>query len=604
MTTFLLRLWVYVRPYRARLFFGLLCGILYALSNGALILVIKTVVNLLFGGGPVSFHEEVAKAPSFLQPALNRLIEALPALQSPESKLGLLLVIASVPAVMFVRSLSAYLNIYLLNWAAMRAVADLRTKLFAHLQNLSLGFFIQARTGDLISRITNDTHALQAILGTSVGTMVKDPITVLVLLGILLSQQTVLTLVSMIVLPVCLVPINIYSRKARKSARQMQGHISELTSLMHEAFTGNRIIKAYNLESTVVAEFRETTKKYIGQLMRVLRANEIPSQLTEFLGAVGVALVMAYVLFFTDRSQTTPGDFVSFVLAIVVMYQPIKALTRLHNQLHQAAASSQRVFELLQTTSTVQEPASPQPLKAAGAEIRFESIDFDYGDKPVLRGIDFTVEPGQMVALVGSSGSGKTTVANLLLRFYDPQRGAVRIGGTDIRTVSLRDLRDQIALVAQETILFNDTIRHNIALGRPGASDADIEAAARHAYAHDFILQKPGGYNAVVGEKGAALSMGQRQRLTIARAILKNAPILVLDEATSALDAESERAVQAALEELMRGRTTICIAHRLSTVQRADRIIVLDAGRIVESGTHSELLRRQGAYYRLHQLST
>lgn len=604
MTTFLRRLWVYVRPYRARLIFGLVCGIIYAVSNGALILVIKMVVNLLFGGGVISFDEEVAKAPVFLQPMLHRLVEALPALKSPESKAGLLLVICSVPAVMFVRSLSAYLNIYLLNWAAMRAVADLRTKLFSHLQNLSLGFFSQARTGDLISRITNDTHALQAILGTSVGTMVKDPITVLVLLGILLSQQTVLTLVSMVVLPICLVPINIYSRKARKSARQMQGHISELTSLMHEAFTGNRIIKAYNLEATVVAEFRQTTKKYIGQLMRVLRANEIPSQLTEFLGAVGVALVMAYVLFYTDRSQTTAGDFVGFVLAIVVMYQPIKALTKLHNQLHQASASSQRVFELLQTTSAIVDPAAPKPLNAAGADIRFEAIDFDYGDKPVLRGIDFTVKAGQMVALVGGSGSGKTTLTNLLLRFYDPRRGSVRIGNTDLRSVSLRELREQIALVAQETILFNDTIRHNIALGRPGAPDTEIEAAARHAYAHDFILQKPEGYDTVVGEKGAALSMGQRQRLTIARAILKNAPILVLDEATSALDAESERAVQAALEELMRGRTTICIAHRLSTIQRADRIIVLDSGRIVESGTHAELLQRQGTYYKLHQLST
>lgn len=603
MTTFLRRLWICVRPYRARLLLGLLFGIIYAFSNGALILVIKAVVNLLFGGGAISVEQELAKLPSFVRPVAVQLLEWLPA-GSPDSKAGLFAVILLVPAVMFVRSLTGYLNIYLLSWAAMRAVADLRARLFSHLQNLSLAFFSQARTGDLISRIINDTQVLQVIMGHSVGTMVKDPITVLVLVAILLSQQTVLTLVSIVVLPVCLVPISIYSRKARKSARQMQGHISELTTLMHEAFTGNRIIKAYNLEETVLGQFRETTKKYIGQLMRVLRANEIPSQLTEFLGAVGVAMVMAYVLFFTDRTETSAGDFVAFVLSIVVMYQPIKALTKLHNLLHQASASSQRVFELLETTSSVQDPAAPQPLRAAGADIHFENIDFDYGDKPVLRGIDFTVKPGQMVALVGGSGSGKTTLTNLLLRFYDPHRGAVRIGDTDVRDVSLRDLRDQIALVAQETILFNDTIRHNIALGKPGATDAEIEAAARHAYAHDFIMEKPEGYETLVGEKGAALSMGQRQRLTIARAILKDAPILVLDEATSALDAESERAVQAALEELMRGRTTICIAHRLTTIQRADRIIVLDAGRIVESGTHAELLAKRGLYYKLHQLSS
>jgi ABC-type multidrug transport system fused ATPase/permease subunit len=257
---------------------------------------------------------------------------------------------------------------------------------------------------------------------------------------------------------------------------------------------------------------------------------------------------------------------------------------------------------MLQTTSTIVDPSNPVPLEARGADIYFENIEFDYGDKPVFCGIDLRVKAGQMVALVGSSGSGKTTLANLLLRFYDPKRGAVRIGGTDIREVSIKDLRRQIALVAQETILFNDTIRNNIALGRPGASDAEIEAAARHAYAHEFILQKPQGYDTIVGEKGAVLSVGQRQRITIARAILRDAPILVLDEATSALDTESERAVQAALEQLMQGRTTICIAHRLSTIQNADVIVVLDKGRIVESGTHAQLIQARGCYCRLYEL--
>jgi len=292
----------------------------------------------------------------------------------------------------------------------------------------------------------------------------------------------------------------------------------------------------------------------------------------------------------------------SFILSIVVLYPSIKSLAKLHNQLHQAAAASQRVFELLEITSTVVDPPSPVSLNASNANIHFQNIDFSYGEKPILRGINLTVKAGQLVALVGSSGSGKTTLTNLLLRFYDPQRGAVRIGGTDIRQVAIKDLRRQIALVAQETILFNDSIRRNIALGRPGATDAEIEAAAEHAYAHNFILEKAGGYDFVVGEKGINLSMGQRQRITIARAILKDAPILVLDEATSALDTESERAVQAALERLMEGRTTICIAHRLSTIQRADLIVVLDGGRIVETGTHSELLLARGTYCKLYEL--
>jgi subfamily B ATP-binding cassette protein MsbA len=257
---------------------------------------------------------------------------------------------------------------------------------------------------------------------------------------------------------------------------------------------------------------------------------------------------------------------------------------------------------LLETTSTVVDPPRPIPLKAANAHIHFEDIDFAYGERRVLRGIDLTVKTGQLVALVGSSGSGKTTLTNLLLRFYDPQRGAVRIGGTDIRQVALKDLRDQIALVAQETILFNDTIRRNIALGRPGANDQEVQAAAEYACAHEFILEQPLGYDTIVGEKGISLSGGQRQRIAIARAIIKDAPILVLDEALSALDSESERAVQAGLEKLMEGRTTICIAHRLSTIQRADLIVVLDSGRIVETGTHNELMRTRSIYCKLYEL--
>lgn len=512
---------------------------------------------------------------------------------------GIVVAVLSIPVVMLVRSTCAYLNFYLLQWVSVRALMDLRSDLFDHLQNLSAGFFHKTSTGDLISRISNDTTQLQRMLSITLPVMIKSPVAVAALLLVLLAQQPKLTLISLIVVPAVAVPIIVYGRKVRKGSEAISQNFAELTSHMQETFTGNRVVKAYNLEPSMLARFRETSARYIAQYMRVIRSLEIPGVLMEFLGAVGVAMLLLYVALV---SRSTPGDFLQFVLGIFAMYQPIKEISRLPGQLQQARASTQRVFELLDVAPAVRDPAQPRPLAAAGAEIRFEDIEFDYEEKPVLRGINLTVKPGQLVALVGASGAGKTTLTNLLLRFYDPQRGAVRIGGVDVRDVSMRELRNQIALVTQETILFNDTVRRNIELGRAGARNGEVEDAARHAHAHEFIVDKPQGYDTVIGERGVTLSGGQRQRLAIARAILKDAPILVLDEATSALDNESERAVQAALEDLMKGRTTICVAHRLSTIQRADLIVVMDQGRIVQTGTHAELVEKDGVYRKLHQL--
>jgi subfamily B ATP-binding cassette protein MsbA len=598
---FLRQLWGFVRPYRGRFFLGLLCGIFYGFTNGALLGAAKVVIDLIFNGS-TNFREQLEKAPHWILPFTHRLAVMLPEFHAPTTTLGWVLVAGTIPAIMLLRNSLAYLSVYLTNWSAMHAIADIRTKLFSHLQNLSLGFFNRASTGDLIARITSDTQVLFSIIGGTFASMVKDPVTILCLLGYQLTMQPTLTLVSVVVFPVCLVPIIIYGRKVRKSARAVQEHNAELTNLMHESFTGNRVIKAYNLEATVIEQFRATTRKYVSQMMRVIRSNEIPSQLMEFFGAAGIALVFIYVQQLPKDQQPKASDFFTFVLSIVMIYPPIKAFTRLHNQLHQARAASERVFELLAMKNSMPEPAQPKMLHASHADIEFQNLDFNYGEKPVLRGINLTVKAGQLVALVGASGAGKTTLANLLLRFYDPARGVIKIGGVDLRDVSTRDLRNQIAVVAQENILFNDTIRRNIELGRLGATNDEIVTAAKHAYAYDFITQKPEGFEAVIGEKGISLSGGQRQRLAIARAVLKNAPILVLDEATSALDTESERAVQSALDELMKGRTTICIAHRLSTILHADLIVVLDQGRIVETGRHAELIQRGGIYQKLYEL--
>lgn len=611
------------KPYRGRLILGLLCGFLSGALAPTLPLSLKLAVDAVFpldtaapkpgktsagvqapaqekNSQPIS-KSLTSRMPSSLQRTLDGLNSWFRPPGAP-SRTRLLLVISFIPAAMFLRSLLSYLNTYLLSWVAIRAANDLRVRLFRHLIHLPLRFFNKASTGDLMTRI-DGAMAVHSTIKDAFGVIIREPISILSLVVILIKMEPILSLFTLLVFPICLIPIALFGRKFRKSDSGIHARNASLNNVMQESFTGIRVIKGYNLEAAVVEQFQKAAHGITGFFMRAVRAGELPGPLIEFIGSIGVALVFAYYAFMAP-GHAPAGDMLAFFVLVFSLYQPLKNLSRLHHQLEIAKLSLDPAYELLSKQSSLPEPANPKTLVAQGAPIRFENVSFSYGEKPVLHNINLTIQPGQMVALVGRTGSGKTSIANLLLRFYDPTVGAILIGDTDIRSVSSRDLRSNIAVVTQETILFNDTIRRNIGLGRPNATDAEIEEAAKHAYAHNFIIQeKARGYETIVGEKGVNVSGGQRQRIAIARAILRDAPILILDEATNSLDPEAEKIVQDALEELAKGRTTICIAHRLSTIQNADLIVVLDNGRIVETGTHEQLLQSRGLYCKFHELA-
>jgi subfamily B ATP-binding cassette protein MsbA len=628
MRDYLKRVLALVKPYRLRFAVGLLCGFLSGALAFTLPLSLKLALDAVFptekvaaagvrsgsapakqdhpadtANAPAAKPNQKVQLPSTVQNLLDK-VRALLHTGGTPTRTQLIFLISLIPGAMLLRGILGYLNVYMLTWVGIRAANDLRVRLFSHLMNMPMGFFSRMSTGDLMARIEGGM-AVNSTINGAIGTIIREPITIVGLVIFLFKQQALLSSVTLVVFPLCLVPVIIYGRKLRGSHAGIHTQVASSNTVLHESFTGFRVVKAYNLESLVVNQFRKAAQAVTGFYMRSTRASELPGPLIEFIGAVGVALIFAFYAF-VQPGRAPAGDLLSFFMAVFGLYAPVKNLSRLQSQLTLARASVEPIYELLNTQTNLPEPANPKPLKANGVPIRFENVSFSYTEKPhderrVLHNIDLTIQPGQKVALVGRTGSGKTSIANLLLRFYDPQEGAILIGDTDIRAVSSRDLRASIAVVTQDTILFNDTIRNNIALGRPGATDTEIEEAAKHAYADEFIKQK--GYNTSVGEKGINVSGGQRQRIAIARAILRNAPILILDEATNALDPESEKIVQEALDELMKGRTTICIAHRLSTIQKADLIVVLDHGRIVERGTHAELLRAGGLYSRLHELA-